>query len=191
MSVRLCDVTMREYVAALCGDASWLAGRGVGRKDIAATVRRLVREFQEIADPAGFRSALAAAEEKDKAALAAAALAMCKLLARLGHGGRARDVLSAYGVDATGMDGARLLAEIDGRLRRLSAERRRREDNGKAGGEERADVDWHREFDAMTAAMMAYFRFQIDASCMAASVYAHLVAQYRREVKARIAAAKK
>jgi hypothetical protein len=61
---------------------------------------------------------------------------------------------------------------------------------------EKGDVDItpdviRTRFDEQSAALMAYYKFQIDTDTIKATVYAHLVARYHKEMKAKIAAMKR
>lgn len=47
------------------------------------------------------------------------------------------------------------------------------------------------QFDALTAAIMAHFKFPIDPATIEATLYASLVARHNREIKAQMAAIKK
>ena len=102
---------------------------------------------------------------------------------------RAREVMIVYGINAQNMNNQRVAAEIKSRLERAKSK--------VAELQEKNDADTPtsekicKQFDEQTAALMAYFKFQIDTTSMKATVYAHLIARHNREIKAQIAALKK
>ncbi len=114
---------------------------------------------------------------------------MCQNLINLNEHARAREVLIEYGINAQNMKDQRVAAEVKSRLERAKSTIEKIENENRKDKSETINI--RREFDSQTAAMMAYFKFQIDTSSMRASVYAHLVARHNREIKAQLAALKK
>lgn len=85
------------------------------------------------------------------------------------------------------MTDQRVVAEVKSRLGRAKRDVAEIEQ----GKEETPEVNIRREFDEQTAALIAYFKFQIDTETMKAPIYAHLVARYIRDLKVQKAALKK
>ena len=80
-----------------------------------------------------------------------------------------------------GMSEQRLTAEIKSRLEHtIYSLKMLQEDTI----QNRQNHEIRKEFDSQTASLMAFFKFQIDTSSMTASLYAHLVARFQREIKA-------
>jgi hypothetical protein len=114
---------------------------------------------------------------------------MCKNLSILGRYDHVREILREYGVHTDKMTDERVSAEITSRLERAKLTVREIEDGQH---KENSDTSHIRmEFDGQMAALMAHFKFQIEPTTMKATLYAHLVARYNREIKAKIAAMKK
>ena len=102
---------------------------------------------------------------------------------------RVREVMIEYGINnASTMNNRRVAAEVSSHLERakntVAKIEKANQDKNKT------EINLRREFDAQTVALMAYFKFQIDTSIMKATVYAHLVARYNREIKLRISSRK-
>lgn len=87
------------------------------------------------------------------------------------------------------MNDQRVTAEIKSRLERAKSTIEKIENESKK--DKPGSINFRRVFDTQTAMLMAHFKFQIDTSTMKATVYAHLVDQHNREVKAMRAALKK
>lgn len=191
MKERLEQLTMAQFIGLVSGDTGVLtdAREKVPELKMVTAVRDIVYEYKEIADPAGARGYLQSMGELVKARVWLLLLTVCRELMELRAYDRVRSVLGECGVPAASMDERRLAAEVSSRVARARKTVTEIEDERRAGT--RAGADIRREFDAQTAALMAHFRFQIDTSTMKAPVYAHLVARYNREIRARMQALKK
>lgn len=184
MITKLEQLTMGQFVDLVCGNTDILCNDDEHHpdSDIASAMRNIVFEYKEIADPSGARNYLSSIEELVKAKLSVSILSICQNLIDFGEYDRAKEVLEASGTNAGAMSKPRLKAEIKSRL-----ERAKRAVSDNAQGDSSAKMDFtdiRRTFDEQTAALMAYFKFQIDTSTMRASVYAHLVARFNREIRA-------
>ncbi len=188
MKRKLEDLTIGRFIDLLCGDTeAILESEEATELEIALAIRDIVYQYREIADEAGVKSYLARAEEYCKARIATMIFAICDNLIHLNEHKAVREVLIEYGINARSMSDQRLEAEVKSNIektKRLLADLEN-------GNQETGDTDIRREFDSQTASLMTYFKFQIDTETMKATIYAHLVARYSREVKARNAAMKK
>lgn len=189
MIEKLDQLTMGQFINMLCGDTSVLKGRHemVPESKMAIAVRNIIFEYKEIADQSGVRGYLNTIEELLNARIESVLFSMCNNLIGYGEHDRAREVMKVYGIDADSMSDLRVAAEIKSRYERAKSTVARIEEDGQDSKEE---SDIRRSFDEQTAALMAYFKFQIDTSTMKATVYAHLIARYNREIKVQLAAMK-
>lgn len=182
MRTRLDELTTAEFIELVCGNKDVLLGKHEVPNQYKLTValRDIVMEYRAIADPGGNAAYLQRVDAIIKSRLTVTVYSMCQNLVLLKQFDRARDVLVAAGLPAGGWDDKRIESEVHIRLQK-----------GKRAVEESDDDDGKLEkdsirnaFNAMVAAMMAHFKFQIDVSTMMAPVFAHLTARYHAEVKA-------
>lgn len=189
MKTKLHELTVSEFVTVLNGDHSPLLSDGetASEQTLAKVVTDLVHEYREIADPAGAKSYLIRAEDLNKEKTRVMFYGICVFFADLGDFERLRDILKDSGIDVGGMSDQRLKAEMKSRLARAKSQLAKIDEE--TPGEASSDI--RRDFDRQAASLMAYFKFQIDLDTMKASVFAHLIAQFQAEVKAKMAAMKK
>lgn len=193
MKERLEELTVSQFVALVCGDTSVLLRKNevVAPDKLAKVTRNIVYEYKEIADTAGVRTYVRSSGDYIKAKMAVSLYSICKNMINLGEYDRVREVLAETGLkSAKRLSDKRVAAEVTSRYERAKAEIVKADEARK--NEEVPELSKVRsEFDAQTAALMAYFKFQIDTSTMKATVYAHLVARHIREIKAKLAAAQR
>lgn len=191
MTTRLENLTIGQFIDLLAGDTSVLLGKRekADQDTINKAVRDIVYEYNCIADPPQAASYLRTMEEMLKAMISVQVFTMCVNLVSLDEYDYAREVLSECGIKARTMNDARIAAEARTRLERAKRTVSRIKDENMQAASAKADI--RREFDGQTAALMAYFKFQLDTSAMKATVYAHLVARHNREIKAQLAALKR
>lgn len=190
MISRLEELTAAKFVDLVCGDASVLLGSGeiVKPSVLAITARNIQLEYQEIADPSGSRAYVSDNEDKVKGKMAAMLFTICDNLLLFDQYDRVREVFDELGVrGASRMSDSRVKAEVASRLERA---KRAMNEAGESEDKEMTPQEIRRGFESQTAALMAWFRFQIDTSTMKASLYAHLVARYLSEVKTQISTIK-
>lgn len=192
MIEKLENLTIAQFIDLICGDTSVLLGKHevVSPERIALNVRNIVFEYKNIADAASAKSYLFRIEETIKAKIEVLLFTMCKNMIILGQYDSVRDVLQEYGVNGVNiMTEKRLSAEVTSRLARSKLTVKEADSEQ---SDTKTDASQIRvEFDGQMAALMAHFKFQIDATTMKATVYAHLVGRYNREIKAKMAAMKK
>ncbi len=184
------QLTVAQFIELVCGNISVLAEKNekISEEKATGIIHNIAFEYKQIADPAGAKSYISKAEELVKAKIEVALFSICNNLVRMNEYGRARDVINEYGIKTTSMDDRRIAMEIKSRMERAEKTISRIEDEN---NRDREPLNIRRMFDEQTAALMAYFRFQIDITSMKATVYAHLIARHNREIKAKIAAVKK
>lgn len=191
MKDTLDQLTIGQFIDLVCGDTSVLTDKRevVSQTKLAVVMRNIVFEYKEIADLSGVKSYLSDIEELIKTKIAVVVFTMCQNLVVLNEFARVRDVLVEYGVDANSKSDQRITAEVRSRLERAKSDVAKIESERKQ--DEMGTANIRRMFDEQTAALMAYFKFQIDTSTMKATIYAHLVARHNREIKTKLAAMKK
>lgn len=184
------QLTVAQFIELVCGNINVLAEKNekISEEKATGIIHNIAFEYKQIANPAGAKSYISKAEELVKAKIEVALFSICNNLVRMNEYGRARDVINEYGIKATSMDDRRIAMEIKSRMERAEKTISRIEDEN---NRDRESLNIRRMFDEQTAALMAYFRFQIDITSMKATVYAHLIARHNREIKAKIAAVKK
>lgn len=188
---KLEQLTVSQFVDLICGNTGVLCGKREipNPAKVSEVTRNIVFEYRMIADESGAKSYLSYTEELIKAKMEVAIYTMCGNLVELGAHERVREIMVELGINAESMSDQRITAEVKYRLGRAkkSVEGIEKE----AESEDAKKIDIRTEFDSQTAQLMAYYKFQIDTSTMKATVYAHLVARYNREIKAQLAAMKK
>ena len=188
MKTRLEQLTIAQFADLLSGEQEVLleVGEKAPKESLEAATRDIVIEYRAIADPTGLNAYVSHMEAVIKAKMSLVIFKVCDNLIKLGQYTRVVEVLRDYGVDASGWSEARISGTVQAKL--MKAEREMKELTEETGLE---IIDPRKQFDSMTAALMAHFRFQIDPATIKATLYANLVARYTREVKAQVAAAKK
>lgn len=191
MIEKLEQLTIGQFIDLVCGDISIISGKHevLSEAKMAITLRNIIFEYKEIADQPGTQGYLAKIDELIKAKILSVMFSMCLNLVKLGEHGRVREVMNVYGINTDSMSNQRVAAEIKSRLERAKNTVARIEADSQT--DKKDIVVIRRSFDEQTASMMAYFKFQIDTATMKATVYAHLVARYNREIKAQIEAMRK
>lgn len=190
MKTRLEQLTVNELIELMSGNTSVLkSGREqISKKKLATTMRDIIFEYNLISDPVGARNFLLRAEEKTREEYNIRIFGMCEVLLRLEKYSNVREILTELelNADSISMSDKRVAAEVKSRLARAKKNLADLEEEDKP--QQLSDI--RRSFDEQTAALMVHFKFQIDTAQMKASVYAHLIARYKSEVKARLAAMK-
>lgn len=191
MIEKLEQLTLSKFVDLVCGDISvLLRHHEIGNPDkLAVATRNIVLEYRAIADPGGTNSYFKHVEDWIKAKMSVILFTMCYNLATLKQYGRARNVLEAYGLSASGWTDSRVEGTIQAKLAQAQRELDDLETENEKVIAEREKI--RAQFDAQTAAIMAHFKFQIDPDTIKATLYANLVARHNREIKAQMAALKK
>lgn len=184
MKTRLEELTVTCLISLIEGDFGVLL-EDDGKESalsLAVTARNILFEYREIVDPSGMKSYLIETEELFKAHVNHQLFTICDSLLESGYVDEAASIITAMGINGSKLSEDRLRATVRSNLARSKAAIA---DIGKSrAGDAAKNADIRRHFDEQTAAIMAHFRFQIDTSEMKASIYAHLVARYSREVKA-------
>lgn len=188
---KLEKLTLSQFVDMVCGDTDVLLSRHeiANSNKIAIAVRDIVLEYREIADPGGVRSYLNRVEQWVKAKIDVIIFTMCLNLATFNQYDNVREILDSYGLSASGWNDGRVEGTVKAKLEQAKRELSTLEEENSNTEIERNNI--RAQFDTQTAALMAYFRFQIDPATIKASIYANLVARHNREIKAQMAALNK
>lgn len=191
MKDKLEHLTINEFIDLVCGEVDVILSKHeiAGEDKKALITRNLIFEYKEIVDPASVKQYLSVAEDMIKARIEMTLFTMCSNLVDLNELERAREVMIVYGINARTMNTQRVAAEVKSRLERAKSKVAELQNENDADTPTSEKI--RKQFDEQTAALMAYFKFQIDTTSMKATVYAHLVARHNREIKAQIAALKK
>lgn len=190
MIKRLDELTIAQFIDIVAGDTSALSTEpDVSPAQLAEIMRDIILEYKSIADPAGVKMYLAEHEQHIKARIAVQLFNICSNLLKLHQYDSVREIMSQADYNTSGQSEKWLAAKVASELERAKFNLSKIEDEANAGTVHGA-IDVRRDFDEQTAAMMAYFKFQIDTSTMKANIYAHLVARHNREIKAQLKAMK-
>ncbi|MBD5364837.1 MAG: hypothetical protein HDR79_07845 [Bacteroides sp.] len=191
MKEKLEQLTLSQFVDLVCGDTTVLlsSNEAPDAERMVAITRDIVFEYKTIADPRGTNSYCKHVEQWIKAKISVIIFTMCSNLVSLNQHGRAREILSAYGMSASAWSDSRIDGIVQAKLAQSQREldELERENEKTIGEREKIRA----RFDEQTAYLMAYFKFQIDPETIKATLYANLVARHNREVKAQLAAMKK
>ena len=191
MKGRLEELKVTDFISLLQGDTSVLLddAEKVTDESLAVTARNILFEYREIVDPSGMKSYLMETEELLKARISHQLFSICISLLSYGYVDETASILEEIGINGARLDVERLKAIVKSNLARAKATIAEIEKSRKA--EEAHITDISRHFDEQTVAMMSHFKLRIDTSDMKASIYAHLVARFNREVKMMAQALKK
>jgi hypothetical protein len=191
MKTKLEELTVAELVTLMCGDSSVLLSKHEFAQEtkIVEATKAILLEFKQLSDPAGFAAYISQNNKYVKAKMTHVLFTVCHNLIVMKKYDEVRQILSSYLPQVRKMNDKRLATEVESRLGKANAELAKRK-------KEVEDVDVTPEtirnnFDEQTAALMAYYKFQIDTSTLKATIYAHLMARYHKEMKAKISAMKK
>lgn len=190
MKEKLCELTVDQFVELMCGSLAVLYPKKAipNIEKATAVAKNIMMEYQEITDSAGVKRYLADLEDIIHGNYAMLFYAICTRLMDSGKVAEVRDLLEEYGLNPTKWSDGRLSAELKSRYEKANNTIARVRETMASGNRK---VDFRKEFDTQTAALMAYFKFQIDTSVMKANIYARLVERCAAEHKARLAAMKK
>lgn len=191
MIEKLEQLTLSKFVDLVCGDTSVLLGaHEVGNTNqITVATRNIVFEYRTIADPGGTNSYFKHVADWIKAKISVIVFTMCHNLVSLKQYDRVRDILGDYGLSASKWNDSRVEGTVKAKLSQAQRELDEMETENESAVAEREKI--RSQFDTQTAALMAYFKFQIDPATIKATLYANLVARYNREIKAQMAVMKK
>lgn len=188
---KLEQLTVDQFIDLVCGKVNVILSKHeiCSPEKIAITVRNIIIEYRDIADPGDVVGYIRNIEEWIKARMQVILWTMASNLVMFKDYDKARAVLDMYGLPSSAWNEKRIEGEVKSRLAKaqrllgeIDAERERQTE----------DMEKIRSrFDGQTAALMAHFKFQIDTSTMKATIYAHLVARHNDEIKAMKKAMKK
>lgn len=183
MKTKLEQFTMAEFIDLVAGDTSvLLPEKGDTAEDISKALRDIIYEYRAIVDPSGMKGSIMETEDLAKARITLQVLTMCSNILALGDEQSVRVILEELGINVSSTNSTMLKAVVKSRIAKAKASIAEIEkalvlEKGK-------DVDVRRRFDEQAAALMTYFKFQISMDSIKATIYAHMVAQYNREIKA-------
>ena len=184
MIEKLEQLTVDQFIDLVCGKVNVVLGKHevCSPEKIAITVRNIIIEYRDIADPGDVAGFIRNIEEWIKARMGVILWTMVSNLVMFKDYDKARAVLDMYGLPSSSWNEKRIEGEVKSRL----AKSQRLLEEVEAEREKQSeDIDKIRsQFDGQTAALMAHFKFQIDTSTMRATIYAHLVARHNAEIKA-------
>lgn len=191
MKEKLEEITQSQFVDLVCGNTKVLLADGETAKgeELAIAARNIILEYRAIADPGGANGYFKHIEGWIKAKLSVIVYTMCHNLASMKEHERAREVLMEFGLSASKWTEARIEGTIQSKLEKAKRELSDMETESEKVEMEREMI--RSRFDEQAASLMAHFKFQIEPDEIKATLYAHLVARYNREMKARMAAMKR
>lgn len=188
MKTKLEQLTMAEFIELMCGNTDVLLGKHeMGNEhNLTIATRDILYEYKAISDPAGVGAFISQTEKYIKARMSVILYTMCENLIAIKRHDMVNEILGEYIKSFRTMPAKRLENEVRSRLAKAKKSVADHEKESAV-----PDVDLRNQFGEQVAALMAYYKFQIDIDTMKASIYAHLVCRYNKEMKAKIAALKK
>mgnify|MGYP004500938915 CR=1 FL=1 len=193
MITSLSKLMMRQYIELVCGDTSVLCERHeiVAEAKLQKTRKRLIYDYARLSDDAGSKIFLKDHSSKVKAKAELTMFQCLNNALTLGAFDDVRGVLKEYGIVRT-MTDEQVAAEVTRLLRRAKTNVKRYDDEKKEDdGKEPTPEEIRTQFDKQGAALMTYFKFQIDFDRMPASQFACMVDQAHKQIKAQMAAMSK
>lgn len=188
----LSKLTMRRYIDLVCGDTSVLTDVGeiVAPAKLRKLRKRIIFEYARLSDDAGSKIFLSDHASRTKAT---AELTMFQCLNNaliLGAFDEVRRILKEYGIGRA-MDDKQVVAEVTRLLKRAKTKVKRFEHEQKTKESDPTPDEIRIQFDKQAAALMTYFKFQIDFDTISASQFACMVDQAHKQIKAQMAALSK
>lgn len=181
---RLDQITMREYIDIRCGEHV----DGVSDADAA----KLISEYQEICDPAGMKSHLHRIESGIKEEIRLRVLNIIAVMLKMGYTDDAREVFAEYSGSRFNGTDEKLNDVVKMKIRNIEFSMKRKADlSSKEPHRELTNDEIRRRYDEELASLISYHKMQISIDTISASVYAHLVCNTSREIRARMASVKK
>lgn len=195
MKEHITQLTMSEYVNLICGDISVLLDKKtemLSPKKLERAKVQIVYEFRELSDPTGMQSYLIEYEDRTKLDASITIYRMCQNLIEIKAYDGVREVLGVLGLRASTMSNDQVKREVSANLKRAESLRKKldeeRQDNDQ---KEMTEHDLRVMFDRQATQLMTYFKFQIDLNTIKASVFASMIDQANREIKAKMSILKK
>lgn len=189
MITKLEELTTAQFIDLVSGNTDVLHPKReiVSDAKLSEAVQTIVFEYRSIVDESGTKGFINRMGMLTKSKTLIVIFKMCRNLLELKQYQQVREIMNECGIRTTSMSDSRLVAEVNSRLERANKEVERL-----VGKEDVPEItDIRKSFDEQTAAMMAHYKFQIDTSTMKATLYAHLVARFNREIKAQMEALKR
>lgn len=195
MKEHITQLTMSEYINLICGDTSVLMEKKsevLSPQKMMQARNTIIYEFRELSDPTGMQSFLIEQEDKTKTDATIILFKMCKNLLEIKEYDGVREILNEYGLNATRMSNEQIDREVTIHLNRaMTLKKKMEEENQDTTEKEITEHDIRMSYDKQAAHLMTYFKFQIDLNTIKASVFATMIDQASRELKAKSEAMKK
>lgn len=183
----LSNLTMQQYIDMLCGNVAVLLGKGeiVSPAKLDKVRKKLIFEYARLSDNAAIAAFLT---ERASCIRTEVEVTMFKCLSNalaLGAYEQVRRVLREYGLSRP-MTDEQVVEEVSRLLNRAKSEIKRQSQN-KNEAEAPTSDQIRTQFDRQAAALMTYFKFQIDLDTIKASQFACMVSQADKQIKALLA----
>lgn len=185
MIERLDQITIAQFIDMTCGDCKML---GEGTPEQLSEIRsRLMSEYRSIVDPAGVSAMLTKKESMAKIGGKIAMLRICENMLKMDCYDDVAETLRIYGAvpksnDAIGQQIFTMLNTAEYELKRcVDADNETpppTEDEVRKG------------YASEIAGVMSYFKMPLDIYSVNAMVYANLIVQANRQIKAKMSAVK-
>lgn len=185
MRTSLSKIMMSDFIECACGNHRVLLDEceDATDKELANAAAKMEYEYRKIVNPSEVKSVIVVEESSRKRHIRKNALTLCRAAAEIEVNEELIEVLVSLGVRCTAENAAK---KIDSELRRIDFEEKREQskqpDESKT---ERTEEDIRGYYDKEQAALMAFYKMQIDLRTTTAAVYANLVASADRQMRAR------
>lgn len=192
MKTRLSELTLADFIEMECGNLEVLKGRHevVPRERLVKARYDISNEFQSIASPSSFKSMVIGRGKKTKLRVKVMFFSALKALVEMSALDDVRRLLTAYGIDCSGFDDARLTAEVNQQLNAATFDLKRMGIDGKDESVTTPD-EVRKCYEGMVADLMIANKMSIDIDTIRASVFASMIHKANEIAKALAAKTKK
>lgn len=191
MRMRLCEVTLAEFMELACGNTAILLEKGESTEPsvLSHIANNILTEYSFIADRTNARAKMRDKEDIIKRDSVLLLLKICNTLLMLEKYDDVRDLLKEID-EYAGESDEKLKAKVDRLIRLNEFEKKRATDIAESEKVEQTQStpeEIRSSFYSEIAFLMTYFKMNIEANNVNAEVYANLVRQAEMEIRARLA----
>ena len=191
MKMRLCELTLAEFIELACGNTAILLENGESTEPavISHIANNILSEYSFIADRTNARAKMIDKEEVIKRDSILLILKICNTLLLLEYYDDVRDLLKEID-EYAGESNEQLKAKVDRLIRLNEFEKKRSNEMAEIEKKEKTTStpeQMRSSFFSEIAFLMSYFKMNIETNNVNAEVYANLVRQADMEIRSRIA----
>lgn len=180
----LYDLTLAEFIDIYCGDYTSL--RCAGEQEAKRTATAIIFEYQKAVAPAMYQSGLNSAKRDNDLRAKGIIFQMCSNLIALRGYDDVRAVYDQLRLSHRTLSDEALAKDVANRLRAVNFDLKRRSETMPKEEPPRPPEERRSAFLSDIAAVMTYFKFQIDVKSINAQIYADMRRQMEEQLKAKL-----